>query len=168
MIQVGILSDTHGELVPYLFEYLQGVDHIIHAGDIGSESLITELEAIAPVTAVRGNTDHNLPDRFPLFAEVSIGEVLFCITHIVDSPEQAHPSIQSRLNTEKSNVVVFGHTHIPYMAKHESVLYLNPGAAGPRRYRFPRTACKMLLTEKGPPETIYQDLDSHTPYPFPS
>ncbi len=168
MSVIGIVSDTHGQLVAYLFEFFAGVDHILHAGDIGGETIVTELETIAPVTAVRGNTDHGLPERFALEENVSVSGVPFYITHILDTPDHPSPDIVRGMGRNAARVAIFGHTHRPYLRIHDEVLFLNPGAAGPRRFDLPRTACRLNISDDGRLEPHYHNLEAHTPYPLPS
>ncbi len=130
---IGVISDTHGLLRPGVFEALHGVDRILHAGDVGNdESLLAELETIAPVDAVYGNTD-----GFPLVARLQEWRLLtldgatILLTHIYERAEQLR---QRRPETASARVVVFGHTHKPLIRTQGKVLYFNPGAAGPRRF----------------------------------
>jgi putative phosphoesterase len=124
---VGVISDTHGLLRSEALDALQGVDRIIHAGDIGGAEILRQLEAIAPVTVVRGNTDGGAWTRGMATTEVvEIAAVTFYVLHdLFDldlSPEAAG-----------FDAVVFGHTHMPEIRNDHGVLYLNPGSAGPVR-----------------------------------
>lgn len=137
-MRIGIVSDTHGLLRPRLFELLDGVDHILHAGDLGAIELLTELEAIAPVTIVWGNTDGmDVRARVPEMATVQLGEVTAAVMHghQLGSPNPRavaaeHPS---------ADLVVFGHSHHPVIEYAQGVLAVNPGSAGPRRFNQPVT-----------------------------
>ena len=125
-MKLGLISDTHGQVPSAVYEALSGVDHVLHAGDVGSMDVITELEAIAPVSAVLGNTDYgiNLPlSRVEVFAGYKC-----LIHHIVDLPAPS-ALLHDLITTEKPKVIVFGHTHIPYAKQLGGVWFLNPGSA---------------------------------------
>ena len=120
-VRIGVVSDTHGVLPPGVPEVFEGVDAIIHAGDIGGEHILYELEAIAPVTAVRGNTDSPGPTwPLPDVAELTIGGVSIRVLH-----DGRHRS--SRRGRE-AGVVVTGHTHRPEVLRRGGSLHLNPGS----------------------------------------
>lgn len=124
-MQIGIISDTHGSVPNGVHEALAGVDHILHAGDVGPMDVITELEAIAPVSAVLGNTDHGL--ALPETRVEEFATFKFLIHHIVDV-EMPSQKVRALLAEERPDVVVFGHTHIPFHKKIDGVSYLNPGS----------------------------------------
>ena len=125
-MKLGLISDTHGHVPNGVHAALAGVDHILHAGDVGSMDVLTELEAIAPVSAVLGNTDHDL--ALPETRVEKFAMHKFLIHHIVDvsMPSQR---VRALLAEEQPDVVVFGHTHIPFQDEIGGVLYLNPGSA---------------------------------------
>jgi putative phosphoesterase len=135
-MRVGIISDTHGLLRPEVFERFAGVDHILHAGDVGPAELLIELEAIAPVTAVWGNTDGwDVRERVPEVAQVELEGVRVVVIHgqQFGSPTPAavagaHPG---------AGLVVFGHSHKPLIERVGGTLAVNPGSAGARRFRLP-------------------------------
>ncbi len=137
-MRVGIISDTHGLLRPEVFAAFEGVEHILHAGDVGPAELLAELEAIAPVTAVWGNTDGwEVRGRVKEVAEVELGGVRVVVLHGMQlgspTPEKvaaAHPG---------AGLVVFGHTHRALVRQVGDTLAVNPGSAGPRRFRDPVT-----------------------------
>ena len=135
-MRIGVVSDTHGYLNPRVPELLGGVDHILHAGDIGDGGIIEELSRIAPVTAVRGNNDREGPSSlYPLEATEVLGSCRVYLTHEVKVPKHAdHPKMQSFLE-EAVAVVVFGHSHIAFQEHRGPVLFFNPGAAGKRRFK---------------------------------
>jgi putative phosphoesterase len=146
MLRIGIISDTHNFLDPKVPELFAGVDHILHAGDIGKARLIVELEGIAPVTAVLGNTDSGL-----YFRETEISELdgrKFLIHHIVN-PREPDEALQRRLDREKPAVVVFGHTHKRFCETIGSTLFFNPGYAGKSRFGMPRSIAILHSTENG-------------------
>jgi putative phosphoesterase len=147
MLRIGVISDTHNFLDPKVPEVFAGVDHILHAGDIGQVRLILELEQIAPVTAVLGNTD----DAALHFRQTEIVELdgrKFLIHHIVN-PHQPDEALQRRLDREKPAVVVFGHTHKPFSESIGSTLFFNPGYAGKSRFGMARSIAILHCTEKG-------------------
>jgi putative phosphoesterase len=137
-VKIGIISDTHGLLRPQVFDVFEGVEHILHAGDIGKLDIITELEAIAPVTAVWGNADGlEVRGRVPEVAEVELGGVRVVVIHgmQVGSPT---PEKIAALNPH-AGLVVFGHSHRPLIKQVGDTLAVNPGSAGRRRFRDPVT-----------------------------
>ena len=138
-IVVGVLSDTHGHLYPDVKQSLQGVDHIVHAGDIGSARVLTELKAIAPVTAVRGNCDLDAWARpLPTQAGLDLGGAHIVVRHIASSPRSATTG-------EESGVVITGHTHLAALEERDGIVHLNPGSAGPRRFGRPRTLARLVV-----------------------
>ncbi len=142
-MKIGVLSDTHGYFDPRLPALFAGVDHILHAGDIGRYDIITELEQIAPVTAVLGNNDYELTLRETEI--VTLGSRKFLLHHIVDP---AHPALGFRdlLAREIPAVVVFGHTHKTFENTFGPTLFLNPGYAGRTRFNQPRNVARLTLT----------------------
>jgi hypothetical protein len=146
MFRIGVISDTHNFLEPKVPELFADVDHILHAGDIGQARLILELEQIAPVTAVLGNTD----DSGLHFRQTEVVELdgrKFLIHHIVN-PHAPDESLQRRLDREKPAVVVFGHTHKPFSETIGATLFFNPGYAGKSRFGMPRTLAILRCTAK--------------------
>lgn len=135
-MKVGVISDTHNFLddrVPALFK---GVEHIIHAGDVGASGILAELEQIAPVTAVSGNTDLGLPlKEIEVF---ELGRHKFLLQHIV-VPETPAVLLSDRIQREKPNVIVFGHTHKPFNKTINGIWYFNPGYAGKARFNLERS-----------------------------
>jgi putative phosphoesterase len=111
------------------------VDHILHAGDVGDRLILGELEALAPVTAVLGNNDLDLPIRET--AITALGGKKFFVHHIV-TPGLGQP-IQARIRAELPDVVVFGHTHKAYAEQIDGTLFLNPGYAGRQRFKLERS-----------------------------
>ena len=135
-MKLGIISDTHGYLDPRVEKIFAGVDHILHAGDIGSDLIIAELEAIAPVTAVLGNNDSS--PMFPLTQVVTLGNRRFLVHHIV-APREMHPDLKRRVARERPDAVIFGHSHKPFSETIGGVHFLNPGYAGMPRFNQPRS-----------------------------
>jgi putative phosphoesterase len=136
VIQIGVISDTHGLLRPEACHALQGVERILHAGDIGDPDVLEALARIAPLTAVSGNNDHGPWTRtLPRTAEVRVGTITVVITHI----------LASLLEPGVASVVVHGHTHRPENVRRGNVLYFNPGSAGPRRFNLPVTVGRLCV-----------------------
>ena len=133
---VGVVSDTHSYLNPRVPELLQGVDHILHAGDIGDDFIIQELGRIAPTTTVRGNNDKDGPTSlYPLEATEVLAGCRVLLTHQVELPNGPEdPKLQEYL-VGGVEVVVFGHSHIALQERRGPVLFFNPGAAGKRRFK---------------------------------
>jgi putative phosphoesterase len=127
-VVVGVISDTHGLLLSAAIKTLHGVDLIIHAGDIGNTGVMDELQAIAPVVAVRGNMDMKKSlKELPETEAIQVGDVLLYIIHDINKLDIA-PS------ETNFNAVIFGHLHYPSVTEHKGVLFVNPGsAAQPRR-----------------------------------
>lgn len=143
-MKIGLISDTHDYLDPRIPELFAGVDHILHAGDVGRSLIIVELEQIAPVTAVTGNTDEGLPLRETEL--VTLGGKKFLIHHIV-TPGVGSPRIERRLREDAPDVLMFGHTHKPFVQQVGSILYFNPGYAGRQRFDLPRSVAVMEIQE---------------------
>jgi putative phosphoesterase len=136
-VKLGIISDTHDYLDPRVPELFKGVQHILHAGDIGMPALLLELEFIAPVTAVAGNTDDPALG-YRLTRTVELANRKFLIEHIIN-PHDLSDELQARLTRTRAEVVVFGHTHKPFYERINGTLYFNPGYAGKQRFDLPRT-----------------------------
>ena len=126
-MKIGVISDTHGFLDPRVEKIFKGVDHILHAGDIGDPVIELELKLIAPVTVVLGNTDMGL--HYPLTAVLSLAEKKFLVHHIVN-PHLLSPEMAASVATEKPDAVVFGHTHRAFAETVGGVFYFNPGYSG--------------------------------------
>jgi uncharacterized protein len=128
MLRVGLISDTHGLLRPEAKALLQGSDLIIHGGDICDPGILEELSAIAPVTAVRGNNDKGRwAEQLGETAFLQAGQVLVYVIH----------DLAQLYSAAGVRVVVSGHSHKPSVTEREGVLYVNPGSAGPRRFKLP-------------------------------
>jgi putative phosphoesterase len=141
-MKIGIISDTHSLLRPEAVERLAGVDHIIHAGDIGRPDVISDLRRIAPVTAVRGNIDGGeWAAGYPQTELVKLGGRLFYVLH--NLAELDLDPIAAGID-----VVVSGHSHQPKIETVDGVVYLNPGSAGPRRFSLPIALATLDLSGK--------------------
>ncbi|MGA2279722.1 MAG: metallophosphoesterase family protein [Verrucomicrobiota bacterium] len=144
-MKIGVISDTHGFLDPKVADIFAGVSHILHAGDMGGDSIIAELEAIAPVTAVLGNTDSS--PTFRLTEVVTLGQRKFIVHHIVN-PHALKENLQLQFARERPDAVVFGHTHKAFCETIGGVLYLNPGYAGKPKFDAERTVAILHCGEK--------------------
>ena len=138
LISVGIISDTHGRLIPEVAQAFEVVDLIMHAGDIGNSEVLEDLRAIAPVHAVRGNMDGGWAFGLPATQIVEIGQVLLYVLHNVDQLD-LDPAAAGL------SAVIYGHTHKPTISWRDGVLFLNPGSAGP----FSSSGTVALLHIKG-------------------
>jgi len=141
-MKLGLISDTHGFLDPQLTRTFRGVDHILHAGDIGPDFLIAQLEAIAPVTAVLGNNDDS--PCFPLTQVKVLGDVKFFVHHIV-SPRALTEELKARIATAKPDVVLFGHSHQKCDQVINGVRFVNPGYAGKPRFGAERSVALLEI-----------------------
>ena len=138
-IRIGVISDTHGLLRPEAIRALRGCEHIIHAGDVGAREILEALEAIAPVTAIRGNIDKDAcAKRLPETELIERGGVSIYVLHELAKLDLKPEAVGVR-------VVIFGHSHVPKQEMRGGVLYFNPGSAGPRRFRLPITVGELLI-----------------------
>jgi len=143
---IGVISDTHNFLDPKIPEVFKGVDHILHAGDVGTAFITFQLEQIAPVTAVIGNTDSMLP-----FKETEVVELdgrKFLLHHIVEHPRALAEPLRSRVARAKPDVVIFGHSHKPFCQIFDGILFFNPGYSGKPRSGTDRSVA-LLTWEHG-------------------
>ena len=142
VVRIGLISDTHNLVRPEALAQLAGVDAVLHAGDICSPDVLTALRVIAPVTAVRGNNDRGAwADALPAAVTVTIAGIAIHVVHDI-ADLQIDPSEQ------QVQVVVTGHSHKPSIATRDGVLFVNPGSAGPRRFRLPVSAGELII-ERG-------------------
>lgn len=140
-MRIGLISDTHGLLRPQAIDFLRGSDHILHAGDIVGAALLDELAELAPLTAVRGNNDHGdwaqaLPETVTLTLGGAVIHMLHDLNELAIDPA-----------AEGVRVVVTGHSHKPACAERGGVLYVNPGAAGRRRFTLPVSVGELLIED---------------------
>lgn len=142
-MRIGVISDTHNFLDAQVPKLFRGVEHILHAGDIGMPWLILELQAIAPVTAVLGNTDELAP-QYSFTEVIDLAGRKFMVHHIVN-PRAPDEIVRERLARHHPDVVVFGHSHKPFCEKIAGVLYFNPGYAGKSRFGMERTVAILDL-----------------------
>lgn len=150
-MRIGVIADTHGLLRPEVFEVFSRVDYILHGGDIGPESILDELQVIAPVTAVYGNTDGwALRQRLPRVARVELDGFTIVVTH----GDQLGSPTPEKLQAEypEAEIIVFGHTHRPVLTLVDTVVtVMNPGGAGPRRFDLPASVGILELEPGIPP-----------------
>jgi putative phosphoesterase len=141
-LRIGLISDTHGLMRPEALLLLRGCDHIVHGGDIGGTAILDALRGLAPVTAVRGNNDHGAwADALAETATLEFGGVSIHVIHDL-----------SLLAIEPAavgfHVVVSGHSHKPVVERRGDVLYVNPGSAGPRRFRLPISLGEIVIENR--------------------
>ena len=137
-LRIGVIADTHGLFDPDILRHFQAVDHIIHAGDIGGGSVIEQLRAIAPVTAVSGNVDGYEQSGFPPEAMIELAGLRIAIRHVVFEGGKLTKEGRTFLEREQPDVCIFGHTHQPRIEWLGKTLLFNPGSAGPKRFRLSR------------------------------
>jgi putative phosphoesterase len=139
---IGVISDTHGLLRPEAVQLLCGSDHIIHAGDIGSPEIIPALEAVAPVTAIRGNVDKAAWAR--RFAETEVVELGGLHIYVIHDLHM----LDLDPNAAGFAAVISGHSHQPKQEVRNGVLYFNPGSAGPQRFKLPIGLGRLEIVER--------------------
>jgi len=150
---LGVISDTHGLLRPEVIPKLEGVERILHLGDVGKPSILAELEKIAPVTAVRGNVDREgacgkLPETDVVLIE---GRYIYMLHDL--------KTLHLDPAAGKFAAVLHGHTHVPNFYTKKGVLYFNPGSCGPRRFELPVTIGLLTLSQDGTLEPKIVSLD---------
>ncbi len=134
---IGVISDTHGVVRKEALEAFKGTDVIFHGGDIGSMEVLQEFEKIAPVVAVRGNCDGDAwSGELPVSRALEIGRRRFLIIHNLKDFEKP---------PEPLDAVVFGHSHQAKVYVNDRILYVNPGSAGPRRFRLRVTVARIRM-----------------------
>ncbi|OLC00032.1 MAG: YfcE family phosphodiesterase [Candidatus Rokubacteria bacterium 13_1_40CM_68_15] len=137
--EIGVISDTHGLVRPEALAALRGVDRVVHAGDIGSADVLARLGKIAPVSAVRGNNDRGpWAEALPLTDVVEVGEVSLYVLHDLHE-------LDLEPRAAGFAAVISGHSHQPRVDTNDGVLYLNPGSAGPRRFKLPISVARVTV-----------------------
>jgi putative phosphoesterase len=140
--RIGLISDTHDLVRPTVLDYMHGCDHIIHAGDLCNAAVLQQLSAIAPVTAVRGNNDRGpWAQCLQEIQLLKVAEVLVLVIHDL-------AQLKGRALPAGVRVVVSGHSHKPVVKDSEGVLFVNPGSAGPRRFKLPISLGELLLARR--------------------
>ena len=150
-MRLGVISDTHGVLRPHVFEVFREVDHILHGGDIGNWDLIVELQTIAPVTAVYGNSDgFDIRAKVPQVAEVELEGFSIVVTHGDQFGSPTPAKLQDAF--PKAEIIVFGHSHRPLLELvDKTVTVMNPGGAGAPRFGIPPSVGVLELEPGIPP-----------------
>lgn len=143
-IVVGLISDTHGMLRPSVHIALEGVEVILHSGDVGGQEILDELSFIAPVRAVYGNID---TPGDPALEESIVLELGGITIHVSHGHEFGSPTPEKLLAAYSERVLVYGHTHEPLVAKGDGRLVVNPGAAGPRRFNLAPSVARMTIQQ---------------------
>lgn len=139
MLRIGLISDTHGLLRPQALDALRGSAHLVHAGDIGSAGILDALAAIAPVTAIRGNNDREAwASALPETADIELGGLRMHVLHDLHA-------LAIEPHARNVAVVVSGHSHQPRVERRNGVLYVNPGSAGPRRFKLPVSVAELRI-----------------------
>lgn len=139
MLRVGLISDTHGLVRPEAKAFLQGSDRIIHAGDICDPTVLDQLSSIAPVTAVRGNNDRgSWAQQLRQTELLQVGDVFIYAIHDLGQ-------LDIEPHATGVRVVVSGHSHKPLIRDQDGILYVNPGSAGPRRFKLPVSVGELMI-----------------------
>lgn len=142
-MEVGLLSDTHGLLRPEVIPALEGCELILHAGDVGRPEILKALESVAPVRAVRGNTDYGaFGDSLPVTEAVEVAGHALYMLHI-----PGHLDLDPA--AAGFSAVIYGHTHVPLVEQRGDVLFVNPGSCGPRRFDLPVTVARLTIAPSG-------------------
>ena len=140
VFKIGVISDTHGLYRTEINNVFKGVNLIIHAGDIGKPELIKSLEEFAPVVAVRGNVDiEEWCSRYPAYEEIDINGINIFVVHDVSDFDHNQ--------NNKCKIVVFGHSHKPFIKQWNDTIFFNPGSAGPQRFSLPISAGLILIND---------------------
>jgi uncharacterized protein len=145
-MKIGVISDTHDYLDPKIPAIFEGVEYILHGGDIGLPWIVFQLEQIAPVTAVLGNTDDSAI-QFRQTELVVLANRKFLVHHIVD-PRSPSDVVKQRLMRDNPDAVIFGHTHKPFNQMIAGILFFNPGYAGKQRFDLPRSVAILHCDKK--------------------
>ncbi len=147
-IRIGVIADTQGLFDPAIRRHFRGVDHILHAGDIGDRAVIEQLEQIAPVTAVSGSIDYDGQCEFPSETVIDLAGRRITIRHILYEGGKLTKDGRAFLDRERPDICVFGHTHQPKAEWFGDTLLFNPGSAGPKRFKLPRGVGILALTRQ--------------------
>lgn len=150
MLRVGLISDTHGLLRPEALARLHGAHHIVHAGDIGGPQILEQLASVAPLTAVRGNNDTGAwAARLPETEVLQLAGTLLYVIHDCAGLD-LDPAAAG------FHAVVCGHSHRPACEARNGVLYVNPGSAGPRRFKLPISVGELRITPAGVQAELFE------------
>ena len=153
-MKIGVVSDTHGLLRPEVIPALEGVEHILHVGDVGDPAILKNLKKLAPLTAIRGNID-----RTGACSKLPETEVVLFEGHYIYMLHDVH-TLHLDPAAAKFAIVLHGHSHQPSIRRHKGVLYFNPGSCGPRRFSLPVTIGRLEIEEGAEPEARIVHLDT--------
>jgi hypothetical protein len=146
-MRLGLVADNHGLVDPALRPLLEGVDEILHAGDLVTTDILQQLRKLAPVQAVRGNNDVAAGlDVLPEELLLERAGLRLLVRHIVGRPGRLDGAAQRAIRRQRPRIVVAGHSHRPLVEESEGVLFVNPGSCGPRRFKLPRCAGVLEFT----------------------
>lgn len=157
-LRIGVIADTHGLFDRAILRHFEHVDHIVHAGDIGDQSVLVQLTALAPVTAIAGNVDSYERSGHPSEAVIELGGRRLAIRHILYEGGKLTKEGRAFLDREQPDICVFGHTHQPRAESYGKTLLFNPGSAGPKRFTLPR-GLGILIVERASVTPIHITLD---------
>jgi hypothetical protein len=159
-MRIGLLSDTHGRFDPALPRLFARCDRILHAGDVVGPEILHQLAALAPLTAVRGNNDVGaFGSGLEEVAVLRLEELKALVVHQIGRPDRMLDRASATVADEGADLVVFGHSHEPHVSLQAGRLFVNPGSAGPRRFKLPRVAGLALIERRRVRVELY-DLDS--------
>ena len=144
-MRIGVISDTHGVFDRAIARHFAGVEHILHAGDIGRPEVIEQLEQIAPVTVVSGNVDGFEASGFPVEQVLELAGYRIALYHRLYEKGKLTRDGASFLERTNPDICIYGHTHQPKAEWREGILLFNPGSAGPKRFHLPRAIGLMLF-----------------------
>jgi putative phosphoesterase len=145
LAKIGVISDTHGLFDPAISLHFAGVDHIVHAGDIGRLEVIDRLKTVAPVTAISGNVDGFEASGFPREVVMTIAGRRIALYHRLYEGGRMTTEGRAFLHRAGADICVFGHTHRPVIERRDDLLLFNPGSAGPKRFKLSRGIGMLLL-----------------------
>ena len=149
LMKVLLISDTHGWLDPTVLERFHDVKLILHAGDVGSQDVLDQLNTIAPTHAVRGNMDWgDVADALSMDTSVDANGTRIAIFHIGGTPKKPKPGALDVIKKHNADILLIGHSHIPLIERKNNVLWVNPGAAGRQGFHNERTCMLLTLAEE--------------------
>lgn len=162
-MRLGLVADLHARFDPLLPKVLDRVERILLAGDTVDETLLDRLAEIAPVDAVWGNNDRS-PGllRLPEFRQLDAAGLRILLAH-----DRNDRRLRAEIERRRPDVLVVGHSHRPLLVREKGLLVVNPGSAGPKRFRLPRTAGVLTLMPGRAPRVSLWDLERDAPYPLP-
>lgn len=144
---IGLISDTHSWLDPFILQAFAGVDHIVHAGDIGDEAVLGALREVAPLCVIRGNIDGGDLRFYEEEEVLEVDGVRIGVRHICGNPFRPNRAVTAFIRRESLDVLICGHSHIPVIQKVQGALWINPGAAGKHGFHVARTAAILHIRD---------------------